>query len=923
MKEFSRITQAYIWGMIFLASFLAIWQFSQPMIENPWLLAAACIVASVLQIVAVFGATARSSYSLSWIIYAFMLVLEGPSAALIVVLVSHFAEWILERNRLVWYIQSFNISTFIVVVFLSGALIEWGQGLFPTGSVWTFLITVMALAVFTLVNHFLVALVIKLARGQTFAQSGVFGWFTLFLDYTLLCLGFLGAIVWQANPIALTLTAFVTFMLFEALKVPALERKTEIDPKTQLYNAKYFTEALDDELVRSKRFKRPLSLIMADLDLLRTINNTYGHLAGDVVLQGVASILQEMTREYDIVARFGGEEFSVLLPETKLEDAYIVAERMRKSIAETAFEVSTSLQPIRATMSFGIASRQGDKETTAQLIHNADLALYRAKDTGRNRVCVFDEQFDLGESANQRDWAKLDLAATMKPVVASVNEPNGRVPVTLPESTASAVSDMIISNDLALADGKDLEAQADSQRTYPSWATNLFIITFSALTAVFAYFLVQKGGLDFNWPRILFFAAIVLIMEAASIEIYVKDTTVSTSAALMVAGVLLFHAPAAIILGLTIAFVSFAKRHIKVNRFLFNSSNHVFGGLLVVALLGLTNQPLESWSLPKLFLAGSSAAAIIFISTTALLTTAISLDSGLSFKAVWLQRFRWLIPYYLALGLIAATFVFSYLSIDVAGILIVVLPLLLLRYSQKQYIDQTETLVHSLRATNFKLTQQADEITRLNEEMLLTLARSLDLRDPHVMEHSKHVSRYAVCIAEEMNLPAEQVENIRKAGLLHDIGKLGVPEEILFKPGRLTAVEYEFVKRHTTIGADLIKGCHSLESLVPFILYHHEWFDGNGYPAGLVGDEIPLEARILSVADAVEAMASDRPYKAASSPDLILEEVNRCIGTQFDPVVVKALSRIIVREGATFIVNSARNVKERDQEDTTMYPPHY
>ncbi len=325
----------------------------------------------------------------------------------------------------------------------------------------------------------------------------------------------------------------------------------------------------------------------------------------------------------------------------------------------------------------------------------------------------------------------------------------------------------------------------------------------------------------------------------------------------------------------------------------------------------------------RMLFIGAGSATIIYLSTTILLTIAITLGSGQSAQAIWNERFRWLAPYYLTLGIIAAALVYSYLAIDMTGLFIILLPLLLLRYSQKQYINQTETLVHNLKKTNHQLVQKTEEVTLLNEELLLTLARSLDLRDPHVVEHSKHVSRYAVCMAEELGLPQEQIDSIRKAGLLHDIGKLGVREEILFKPDRLTAEEFKIVKEHVVIGAELVQGCHSLVPLVPFILYHHEWYNGKGYPHGLAGGEIPLEARILSVADAVEAMASDRPYKKAMSPTAILEEVKKCAGTQFDPAVAAAFARVIKREGPEVIVNSARAVLARQMDDSKTYAPHY
>ena len=168
--------------------------------------------------------------------------------------------------------------------------------------------------------------------------------------------------------------------------MPQLQAEARVDPKTGLFNARYFASALTEELGRAQRFERPLSLIMADLDLLREINNTYGHLAGDAVLKGIAEVFRAELRHYDVPARFGGEEFSILLPETPPEQALEIAERIRRAVAERLFDVETSSEPIRATVSIGVAGYPKDAQDPNALIHQADLAVYRAKLQGRNRV---------------------------------------------------------------------------------------------------------------------------------------------------------------------------------------------------------------------------------------------------------------------------------------------------------------------------------------------------------------------------------------------------------------------------------------------------------------------------------------------------------------------------------------------------------
>ena len=191
------------------------------------------------------------------------------------------------------------------------------------------------------------------------------------------------------------------------------------------------------------------------------------------------------------------------------------------------------------------------------------------------------------------------------------------------------------------------------------------------------------------------------------------------------------------------------------------------------------------------------------------------------------------------------------------------------------------------------LEKNSEEIVELNEGLLLTLSEIIDLRDPYVLGHSKQVSNFSTNIARSLGLNGNQIDLIRKAGLLHDIGKLGIAMEILSKPGKLTPDEYETIKEHAAMGGDLVKNSPSLRPLAPIIRHHHEFYNGEGYPDKLKGNQISIEARIVSVADAIEAMISDRPYRKALQKEQIIEELNRNSGSQFDPLVVKEAIKML------------------------------
>jgi diguanylate cyclase (GGDEF)-like protein len=180
------------------------------------------------------------------------------------------------------------------------------------------------------------------------------------------------------------------------------------------------------------------------------------------------------------------------------------------------------------------------------------------------------------------------------------------------------------------------------------------------------------------------------------------------------------------------------------------------------------------------------------------------------------------------------------------------------------------------------------------------LARAVDAKDSYTRSHCQTVSQLCALIGAELGFEGERLTRLRLAGLLHDVGKIGVPDAILNKPAKLTDDEYEHMKRHSLLGYDIVQAA-DMELEARWVRHHHERYDGGGYPDGLAGEEIPLEARIILVADAFEAMTSDRPYRKAPGQDFAIEELRTHAGAQFDPAVVAALTRLLERgEGATW-----------------------
>jgi putative nucleotidyltransferase with HDIG domain len=222
------------------------------------------------------------------------------------------------------------------------------------------------------------------------------------------------------------------------------------------------------------------------------------------------------------------------------------------------------------------------------------------------------------------------------------------------------------------------------------------------------------------------------------------------------------------------------------------------------------------------------------------------------------------------------------------------------------YFPQTgHVLIFSRDITERK---RAEQELRRNyqqmQEMLVTtvkaLASTVEMKDQYTAGHQPRVTELACAIAEEMGLPEERIEGIRMAGIVHDIGKIMVPAEILNKPGPLTEIQYEMVKMHPRAGFDILKGIKFPWPVAEIVLQHQELMDGSGYPQGLSGEEIILEARILTVANVVEAMVSHRPYRAAYDIREALAEITKNKAILYDPVVVDACLKLFAERRFTF-----------------------
>jgi putative nucleotidyltransferase with HDIG domain len=193
------------------------------------------------------------------------------------------------------------------------------------------------------------------------------------------------------------------------------------------------------------------------------------------------------------------------------------------------------------------------------------------------------------------------------------------------------------------------------------------------------------------------------------------------------------------------------------------------------------------------------------------------------------------------------------------------------------------------------LKMASEQNRQLFIESIEMIAAAVDARDPYTKDHSLRVAQYSVILAQELGLPEEEVDKIRISATLHDVGKMGIEDRVFHKPGVLSKEEFEIMKRHTLIGYQIVAQVKQLAEMLPGIRWHHESLDGRGYPDGITGDELPMMARIISVADTFDAITTERPYQAASEFPRAIEILRKLAGTKYDPIIVDAMDSALAK----------------------------
>lgn len=410
----------------------------------------------------------------------------------------------------------------------------------------------------------------------------------------------------------------------------------------------------------------------------------------------------------------------------------------------------------------------------------------------------------------------------------------------------------------------------------------IFYVSYIILGFAFFAYLMQDFPLG-RFREVLLFIALIVIADTAQITLPRGGASIYASSPIDLAVIVLLG-PTAIVFIEAIA--SFFTEVFVQRRPAMKIAFNIPLLIITVGVAGLAYhafdpawKSLDSWR----FLVPLTVSGVVYYAVNTIsISTIIGLSTGKTPLFIWKQNYMWTFFHVFAFIPLGAIIALVYVSHGPWTVLLFVVPIFLARYTFKLYVEMKEAHINTVAA----------------------LTSAIDANDPFTHGHSYRVSRYALRVGNAMGLSARDLEILEYGALLHDIGKIAIQHDILLKPERLSEQELLTLKQHPTIGADIVENLKFLKEAAVLVRYHHEQPNGRGYPQGLKGDEIPIGARIILVADAFDAMTSDRPYRKGLTIDQVVEQFEKYGGEQFDSEIT-ALTLELLRSGNfPFIVES-------------------
>ncbi len=522
------------------------------------------------------------------------------------------------------------------------------------------------------------------------------------------------------------------------------------DPLTGLYNRLHLERELERMWSGSARYGRPMAVAIMDFDHFKMVNDTYGHQTGDQVLKEFADLLVDVSRTSDVVGRYGGEEFLVLLPDANREDARSYGKRLISKVREHVFCAGD--HELHLTVSVGASAAEFSKLRSSnvhELVAEADQAMYAAKHAGRNCVRLWSPEERLTLEHQKPGEFTGEETLIGRPVV------RGHILLVDDEPQ------------IRLIMGEMLRMGHFEVATAASGEEALWMIEQKPATYDLVLADIQMPGMN----------GLELIEKAKAID--------ETLVCIIISG----HASAEnAIQGMRRGAYDFIKKpHITFSEVM------------------------------------------------------PTIDRAIEYRKAVLEN--------------------------------------------RQYQRHLSAMVRQKSAS---ARDALREVAASYEFTLEALVSLLDARERSTSDHSKRVRALAIRMAEEIDWPEDEMKDLSYGALLHDIGKIGIPDHIMLKPGKLTPEEKEIMNQHAEIGYRVLSGSSYLAKAAEIVYCHQEAYDGSGYPRGLAGDAIPLGARLFSIIDSYDAMRTERVYRAALPEEVVVQEIFARSGTQFDPAMVNA-----------------------------------
>ncbi|HEV1285293.1 MAG TPA: HD domain-containing phosphohydrolase [Bryobacteraceae bacterium] len=390
-----------------------------------------------------------------------------------------------------------------------------------------------------------------------------------------------------------------------------------------------------------------------------------------------------------------------------------------------------------------------------------------------------------------------------------------------------------------------------------------------------------------DWTRYLTYCVIALLASGMKVTLPAVSGTMSMNFVFVLIGISELSLPETLVmgcLGMLVQSVVYVKNRLRAVQVIFNVASMACSIQVSYSVYHAAFRDSGALEAPiKLLLAG----ATFFVTNTLSIATVIGLTEKRQPWKIWRESYFWSFPNYLV-GAAAAWIVGVASALLGWQTSLLLLPIVYVIYrSHSLYVNRLED--EKKRAEEQR--QHAEEVVALHRRTIEVLALAIEAKDQTTHDHLERVEVYAIAVGQELGLDEGELEALRASALLHDIGKLAVPEYIISKPGKLTPEEFEKMKTHTVVGAEIVEQIRFPYPVAPIVRSHHEKWDGTGYPDGLSGEQIPVGARILSAVDCLDALASDRQYRRALPLDEAIKIVEGEAGKAFDPRVVAILAR--------------------------------